>query len=68
MKIEPKAEVALGVVPNDEDGTFGVQEIFKSNDKESPFLVLEGFADAFGQFLVVVAQKATEANRSRMLN
>lgn len=37
MKIEPKAEVSLGVVPNDEDGTFGVQEIFKSNDKESPF-------------------------------
>lgn len=68
MKIEPKAEVSLGVVPNDEDGTFGVQEIFKSNDKESPFWVSEGFADAFGQSLVVVAQKATEANRSRMLN
>ena len=42
---EPSAEVSLGVVANDEDGTFGVQAIFKINGDEYSFWVPAEFAD-----------------------
>lgn len=65
---EPSAEVSLGVVANDEDGTFGVQAIFKINGDEYSFWVPAEFADSFGKALVVDARKAMEANRPKTLN
>lgn len=66
--LESSAEVALGVAPNEEDGTFGVQAIFKINDEEYSFWVPAEFADSFGKALVVDARKAMEANRPKTLN
>ena len=66
--LEPSAEVSLGVVPNDEDGTFGVQAIFKNNGDEYSFWLPAEFAGSFGKAIIVDAREATEANRPGTLN
>lgn len=67
-KLESGLEISFGIASNEEDGTFGIEVLFKLNDENCALWVPASFAKAFGQALIAKGQEATEANRPKTLN